>query len=261
MRKTISLMLAAVMLLCIGVRSSATEASDPYSHTIVAGYASGETGEETISMQIKWENMSFTYYGESQAVWDPKTHTYSEARPAAWAKSTANITFTNHSNVILKADIACTMNPSYETMGLAFTDESPFIGSANTTDGGGKEVEVTIRAVPTGYLLPNTPLGTDVGTIKVTVTPVNDYGTVMTAIGSDYINIPCGSDNRVIGDVYFESVDDYNEIEAAFGETNDFVTGSGEDYKKNAELNAFLNLYYGKRLILEKPVEKPIAES
>lgn len=252
MRKTISLMLAAVILLSIGFRSSATETTGTEPGSILAGYVAGETGGQIISVDIDWKDMEFTYYDESQAVWDPVKHEYSEAIAAAWAESTALITVTNHSNVILQADIDYTIDAEYNTMGLAFTDVQPYIGSAETTAGEGEECIVTIRTIPTGYLPPDTPLGTKVGEIKMTMTPVDSHSTVMNSIGSLYSRIPVKSDSLERGTVYYETSDDLVLVEEYFTEANDVVNiPEKENYEKNAALNLFLATYYDKLHIME----------
>jgi len=247
MRKTFSLMLAVAMLFSIGLSSAATETTEPKTGVVTATYVPGEEGGQIISVDIDWKGMEFTYHDASNAVWDPAKHAYSEAIEATWEESDAYISITNHSNAILQANIAYTQKPGYTDMWLLFTDDSPYIGSAETTAGEGKECNVIVRTIPTGKLVPDTPSGTEVGEIKVTVASVDSYAPIIERIGSSYIGYSVISDSQARETIGFMTQDDYNTVDSCYTAAETAVNDqTKETYEKNAALNALFTAYYNK---------------
>lgn len=252
MRRIIPLMLIAAILLSMGLNASATQATEAGGTNVTAGYVAGEEGGQIISVELEWEGMEFTYNGESKPVWDPKEHKYTGGSEAGWAESTASISITNHSNVILQAGIDYSSESGYEDMELAFTDVNPFVGSAETSDGAGAECEIIIRAIPMGSLAPNTKTGTKVGEIKVTVVPVDDPKEVLASLADAYIDIPLESDTLPRGEIYYKTeqeltdVDDCYQVAATEAGKQDTTTA-----KINLALNAFLTAYYNELYLMQ----------
>ena len=50
------------------------------------------------SVDLTWEDMTFTYNESGTRTWDPDTHTYTDTTSAGWDKISAAVTATNHSN-------------------------------------------------------------------------------------------------------------------------------------------------------------------
>ena len=252
MRRIIPLMLIAAILLSMGLNASATQATEAGGTNVTTGYVAGEEGGQIISVELEWEGMEFTYNGESKPVWDPKEHKYTGGSEAGWAESTASISITNHSNVILQAGIDYSSESGYEDMELAFTDVNPFVGSAETSDGAGAECEIIIRAIPMGSLAPNTKTGTKVGEIKVTVVPVDDPKEVLASLADAYIDIPLESDTLPRGEIYYKTeqeltdVDDCYQVAATEAGKQDTTTA-----KINLALNAFLTAYYNELYLMQ----------
>ena len=254
MRRMIPLMLAITMLLGTGLRAAASETTEVGRTDVTANYVAGEAGSQIISVDIKWEGMSFTYNGESAPIWNPETHEYVGGRSAGWDESTAYISITNHSNVILQAGINFTSEQDYPDMNLLFTDPNPFIGSAETSEGTGEKCEVIIRSIPSGELPADTQTDAKVGQIKVTVMPV-EYKTVFETLEGRYSDVPVKSDTLSRGAVYYETDAEYAAVIDAY----DHVTTVNADPdsgvpEKNLALNKLIAAYYNQmHLMQEQP--------
>ena len=65
------------------------------------------------SVDLTWEDMTFTYNESGTRTWDPDTHTYTDTTSAGWDKTTAAVTATNHSNAEVK--VSFTYTPQGDT--------------------------------------------------------------------------------------------------------------------------------------------------
>ena len=113
MKKLFATLLAVAMLASMSVTAFAegtNEGSNSTQITVNGTYASGTVGGETISADIAWEAMDFTYTGASQGTWNPATHTYDGATEGGWSDNTPAITVINHSNVAVNATLSFTAN-------------------------------------------------------------------------------------------------------------------------------------------------------
>ena len=129
MKKLFAVLLAVAMLASMSVTAFAegtNEGSNSTQITVNGTYASGTAGGETISADIAWEAMDFTYTGASQGAWNPATHTYDGATEGGWSDNTPAITVTNHSNVAVNATLGFTA--SVDGVIGTFTEAS---GTAN----------------------------------------------------------------------------------------------------------------------------------
>lgn len=256
MRKIIPLMLIAAMLLSMSLSAAATQSTEAGTTSVKAGYVAGEEGGQIISVDIEWEGMEFTYNGASAAVWDPEKHEYTGGSEAGWAESNASISITNHSNVIIHAGITYSSNSGYEDMDMKFTDEYPYIGSAETSEKTGTECEVIIQAIPDGELAPDTKTGTEVGQIKVTVAPVDSQSTVLVSMEGSYSDISVKSATLPRGELYFETeadktqVDNYYKAAVAEAGKQDATAA-----QKNLALNQFLTAFYNKLHLMQPQAE------
>ena len=77
MKKLFATLLAVAMLASMTVTAFASEntGATPTDNTVNGSFVSGTAGAETISADIAWEAMDFTYTGASQGTWNPATHT------------------------------------------------------------------------------------------------------------------------------------------------------------------------------------------
>lgn len=101
MKKIISFALTIMMVATMSVNAFAAEidkdngtASVPVTGTYVSG-----SGEDTVSVDITWGSMEFTYTAASQGSWNTESHTYDNATQAGWSAKGNTITLKNHSDV------------------------------------------------------------------------------------------------------------------------------------------------------------------
>ena len=109
MKKRFATLLAIAMLASMPVTALAAEATNtgatPTEITVNGKYTPSTAGGETISVDITWDAMDFTYSAPSEGAWNPATHTYDGATEGGWSNNTPTITVTNHSNVGVNATL------------------------------------------------------------------------------------------------------------------------------------------------------------
>ena len=107
MKKLFAFFLAIVMIATIAIPVSAEATIDSHgdSATItVSGIFLPSGGEfKTISVDLVWDEMTFTYIKTSSGDWNPDTHEYEGGIEGAWSEETSTITVTNHSDVEITA--------------------------------------------------------------------------------------------------------------------------------------------------------------
>lgn len=255
MRKIIPLILTVALLMSMSFHTVATQTTETQvagTTNVKANYVPGEEGGQVISVEIAWEGMEFTYNGASNPQWDAENHQYIPGTDAAWAESNASISITNHSNVILQAGIAYSQGTGYEGMDLQFTDIAPYIGSAETSDSAGEECEVIIRTIPMG-VLPKEAKNSDVGEIKVTVTPVTNHELVLDMIGTMSEIVPVKTDGITLsrGDLYFAGTDVQEQVTELHGKAATAIAGTSVP-AKNLALNALIMAYYNNLNLMQE---------
>lgn len=114
MKKIISFALSIMMIATMSVTAFAetiTSDNGNASIPVTGTYQSGGTaGEGTISVDVSWSSMEFTYTGASQGTWNPASHTYDNGTNGGWSTNKGTITVKNHSNVAVTATLAWTQN-------------------------------------------------------------------------------------------------------------------------------------------------------
>lgn len=95
-----------------------------YDVEIIGTYTAGQASTSVISVDIAWDDMSFTYTGASQGTWLPDEHRYNGAQAGSWSENKPGITLTNHSNVDIKADISFAPNNGVTTTGTFYKSEN-----------------------------------------------------------------------------------------------------------------------------------------
>ena len=212
MKKLFATLLAIIMLASMTVTAFASEntgaTSTPTDITVNGSFVSGTAGAETISADIAWEAMDFTYTGASQGTWNPATHTYDGATEGGWSDNTPAITVTNHSNVAVNATLGFTA--SVTGVVGTFTEAS---GTAN--DG------VLELATAEGTTLENAPKATaNFGISGAAIDADKTLGTITVTIAKNVIDtfaelqaaVNNGGTVKLGGDITLE---DYLNIYAA----------------------------------------------
>lgn len=178
MKKLIATALALTMTLSLSLSTTALAAGkvdgagvgSQVPIDVTAKYNDGTTEPTVYSVDLTWEDMTFTYNESGTRTWDPDTHTYTGTTSAGWDKYTAKVTATNHSNA--NVTVSFTYTPQGDTGVDAFMSKQSFIlyaGVENYPDDAS-----TNSAVLTidGNSKPNSSVtaeGVTIGTITVTI--------------------------------------------------------------------------------------------
>ena len=88
--------LIATALAAGNVNGAVVGPQDPID--VTAKSNDGATEPSVYSVDLTWEDMTFTYNESGTRTWDPDTHTYTDTTSAGWDKISAAVTATNHSN-------------------------------------------------------------------------------------------------------------------------------------------------------------------
>lgn len=93
---TMTLSLSTTALAAGNVDGAGVGSQDPID--VTAKYNDAATEPTVYSVDLKWDDMTFTYNESGTRTWDPDTHTYTDTTSAGWDKISAAVTATNHSN-------------------------------------------------------------------------------------------------------------------------------------------------------------------
>ncbi len=175
MKKFCSLALVLALLLGLSVSVFAAETANMNNtgsqEIVVSGiYEVGDESDVVYSVEITWENMLFTYKGESEKEWNPQTHKYEESSKASgWVGDGSTITVTNHSNAFITLNCGYAPVESFPDINMDFTyscyapSEDP-IGFVYSAEVDNKEQTTSINVKPNGVLSSSTTDETTLGT-------------------------------------------------------------------------------------------------
>lgn len=93
---TMTLSLSTTALAAGNVDGAGVGSQDPID--VTAKYNNSTADPIVYSVDLKWDDMTFTYNESGTRTWDPDTHTYTDTTSAGWDKTYAAVTATNHSN-------------------------------------------------------------------------------------------------------------------------------------------------------------------
>ena len=100
MRKLFAISIAAALALLTGVAVFAESSektiggNESQSINVIAKRTDTTENNVVYSVDMKWDDMTFTYHEKSTRVWNPEDHTYSEKITGEWDKNTADILVT-----------------------------------------------------------------------------------------------------------------------------------------------------------------------
>lgn len=251
MKKMLPLILCLILLLSMSTTAFAAESTDTTDReqAVTASYEAGAASTTIISVDIAWENMSFTYKGASEPVWDASKHEYSESTQAGWEAGEASITITNHSNTVLKAGLTYEPDDGFSGISMHFTSAAPYIGSAHTSDtAAGTPCAVTVLAIPDGELPATTAADTRIGQITVEVEEAAAAEDVFSAIFTQIEAVgSTGTDTAQMarGTVYYESEAVMTDLYVLWEANSDVLQSAGaSEAEKNAALNEVITAFY-----------------
>lgn len=169
--KKITSVLAAAALVC--TMSTTAFAADQtgvstgdYNATVSGTYQAGGSSATVYSVDITWEDMSFTYTAAGEGTWDPDTHSYSGGSEASWSGS-KNIAVTNHSNAAVTATAKFEADSGYESTSMEFGNNGATVATAEGTQVSAAP-SATITVTPGGALAKSAN-GGRIGEITVTI--------------------------------------------------------------------------------------------
>lgn len=169
MKKLVSLMMAVLLTGVLPCMAFAVGAGETATHDVTGQYKSGGESSVVYSVDISWDDMSFTYTDAFKGTWNPTMHQYEGATPASWSPESATIQVTNHSNTEITATLSYQAESGCESATLIFSEASVTVESADNGEGGqaGVAKEKSLTVTPNGSL----PAQTDgkIGTITILV--------------------------------------------------------------------------------------------
>ena len=173
MKKLIATALALTMTLSLSTTALAAEVNgagvgsqEPID--VTAKYNDGAKEPTVYSVDLTWEDMTFTYNESGTRTWDPDTHTYTDTTSAGWDKISAAVTATNHSNA--QVTVSFTYTPQGTTGVTASMSKDSFKLAAGVENKPNEAATDSSNLMITGT--PNnsvTAEGVTIGTITVTI--------------------------------------------------------------------------------------------
>ena len=163
---TMTLSLSTTALAAGNVNGAGVGSQDPID--VTAKYNDSTTEPTVYSVDLTWEDMTFTYNESGTRTWDPDTHTYTDTTSAGWDKVTAAVTATNHSNT--EVTVSFTYTPQGATGVNASMSKDSFklaAGVENKPNEAATNSSIlTITGTPNNSV---TAEGVTIGTITVTI--------------------------------------------------------------------------------------------
>lgn len=163
---TMTLSLSTTALAAGNVNGAGVGSQDPID--VTAKYNEGATEPIVYSVDLTWEDMTFTYNESGTRTWDPDTHTYTDTTSAGWDKFTAAVTATNHSNT--EVTVSFTYTPQGTTGVNASMSKDSFKLAAGVeykpNEAATNSSILTITGTPNNSV---TAEGVTIGTITVTI--------------------------------------------------------------------------------------------
>lgn len=163
MKKILSIILTVAMLMSLSVAAFAADINSggesgesggqsggDYTLGVSGVYVGGASASETISVDISWQSMQFTYTVASNGTWNPATHLYEGATQGGWSTNQSTITLTNHSNVDIGATFTFAAAAAATGVKGKFTSSTISIESADADKYRTPDPETGICPAPVG---------------------------------------------------------------------------------------------------------------
>ena len=227
MKKTISIVMALALAATLGTAAFAAEADDgniKKNISVKAKYVEDIKASKTISADVVWGEMEFTYNVSGTKTWNAKTHEYDIDTKGEWSAKGNDISVTNHSNAAIDVDLTYQPLDEYSIVKGTFTNDEFTIPTAE-----GKAVDDESLTVSTALTLS--------GELSSNVT-------ALTKVGNVAVNIAEASENA---DTDVKTVSSYNDLVSAVAAggkiklDDDITLKSRINCKKNTVIELDLN--------------------
>lgn len=165
---TMTLSLSTTALAAGNVDGAGVGSQNPID--VTAKYNDSATEPAVYSVDLTWEDMTFTYNESGTRTWDPDTHTYTDTTSAGWDKATAAVTATNHSNA--PVTVSFTYTPQGDTGVTAYMTKRSFILAAGVENYPNDAATDSSLLTIGGNSKPNNSVtagGVTIGTITVSI--------------------------------------------------------------------------------------------
>ena len=170
MKKLVSMLAVAALTCTMGTTAFAADqdgvGTGSYNADVKGTYQAGGASTTVYSVDITWEDMSFTYTAAGQGTWDPENHSYTGGSEASWSSS-KNITVTNHSNAAVTATASFQADDGYKAVSMTFGNNRATVATAVGTEVASAP-SATITVTPGGTLAESAN-GGKIGTITVSI--------------------------------------------------------------------------------------------
>lgn len=109
MKKIISLILVFIMALGLTTAAFAVGLDTPESKNVTATYVDSTTSNPVYAVDIRWDDMAFTYTESGEKVWKADSHSYdTDDVTGTWSHTSTSVTVINHSNFALSVRMVFT---------------------------------------------------------------------------------------------------------------------------------------------------------
>ncbi len=178
MKKLLMALLALSLVCTMAVPAFAADVTgatidkQPDPMDVTATYQAGTAAGKVYSVDITWDDLSFTYTDGAEGAWDPNTLTYGAKGEGSWDKTTANIKVTNKSNAAVQAAFTFAKIASgAEKLTGSFGDKATVTLDAvvPAQEGGSATVDTETVTFTIGGSLDAAVSGNKVGTISITL--------------------------------------------------------------------------------------------
>jgi len=181
MKKIIAAILAVMMIAAMSTTAFAAEGTGSLNEKngtsksidVTAKYTEGLETVNTISVNVSWGAMEFTYHVGGTKTWNPETHQYDVDSKAVWQAVGNTVTVENHSDVAVDVKFEYAPEQAYSAIKCAFdVEESNLAAHPKAADPNSTAPAASVTAelkVTEGTLDSGIISATKIGTITVTI--------------------------------------------------------------------------------------------
>lgn len=172
MKKTISITMALALVATLSTAAFAAEADDgniKKNITVKAKYVEDIKTSKTISADVVWGEMEFTYSVNGTKTWNAKTHEYDIDTKGEWSAKGNDISVTNHSNAAIDVDLTYQPLDEYSVVKGTFTNDEFTIPTAEGKAVDDESLTVSTALTLSGELSSDVTDLTKVGNVAVTI--------------------------------------------------------------------------------------------